>query len=111
MVGCEFTIVKFQDGEELVRTVHAHAMPEAVYSEDAADKFIRSKKGDLAKRMQTRIEHQVGSGWAVKQIVGLFITTYSRKPSRGSSYMPTPPELTNAKLGLINIKKRGRRML
>ena len=104
VVGCEFTIVKFQDGEEIIRTVHAHTMPEAVYSEDAADKFIRSKKGDLAKRMQTRIEHQVGSGWAVKQIVGLFITTYSQKPSRGSSYISTPPELCNPKLGLINIK-------
>ena len=62
-------------------------MPEAIYSEDAADKFIRAKKGDLAKRMQTRIDHQVGSGWAVKSIVGLFITTYSQKPSRGSSYI------------------------
>ena len=86
-------------GEEIEKTVHAHTMPEAIYSEDAADEFIRSKKGDLAKRMQTRIDHRVGSGWAVKSIVGLFITTYSRKPSRGSSYIATPPELPNAKIG------------
>ena len=91
-------------GEEIEKTVHAHTMPEAIYSEDAADKFIRSKKGDLAKRMQTRIDHQVGSGWAVKSIVGLFITTYSQKPSRGSSYIATPPELCNPRMGIVNIQ-------
>jgi hypothetical protein len=45
-------------------------MPESVYSEDAVDKFIRSKKGDLAKRLQARIDHQMGSGWSLKQVVG-----------------------------------------
>ena len=70
-------------GEEIEQTVHAHTMPEAIYSEDAADKFIRAKKGDLAKRVKTRIDHQVGSGWSVKSIVGLCITTYSQKPFKG----------------------------
>ena len=37
VVGCEFTIVKpTEDGEELAKTIHAHTMPEAVYSEEAA---------------------------------------------------------------------------
>ena len=81
-------------------------MPEAIYSEDAADKFIRAKKGDLAKRMHSRIDHQVGSGLAVKSIVGLFITTYSQKPSRGSSYIATPPELSNARMGIVNIQNK-----
>ena len=62
-------------GEEIEKTIHMHTVPEAIYSEDAADKFIRAKNGDLAKRMQTRIDHQVGSGWSVKSIVGFFITT------------------------------------
>ena len=79
-------------------------MPESVYSEDAVDKFIRSKKGDLAKRLQARIDYQMGSGWSLKRVVGLFITTYTQKPSRGSSYIPTPIALCNPKLGLINIK-------
>ena len=104
VIGIEFTIIKVNGDEEDEKTIHAHTMPEAVYSEDAVDKFIRSKRGDLAKRMQTRIDHQVGSGWALKNIVGLFITTYTQKPSRGSSYIPTPTALCNSKLGLINIK-------
>ena len=79
-------------------------MPESGYSEDAVDKFIRSKKGDLARRLQARIEHQMGSRWSLKQVVGLFITTYTQKSSRGSSYIPTPVALCNPKLGLINIK-------
>ena len=106
VVGCEFIIVKDVGGEEIEKTVHAHTMPEAIYSEDAADKFIRAKKGDLAKRMQTRIDHQVGSGWSVKSIVGLFITTYSQKPSRGSSYIATPPELCNPRMGIVNIQNK-----
>ena len=62
-------------------------MPESVYSEEAVDKFIRS---NLAKRLQSIIDYQMGSGWSLKRVVGLFITTYTQKPSRGSSYIPTP---------------------
>ena len=104
VVGVECLIVKPREEEESEKTIHAHTMPESVYSEDAVDKFIRSKKGDLAKRLQARIDHQMGSGWSLKQVVGLFITTYTQKPSRGSSYIPTPTALCNSKLGLVNIK-------
>jgi hypothetical protein len=104
VVGVECLIVKPREDEETEKTIHAHTMPESVYSEDAVDKFIRSKKGDLAKRLQARIDYQMGSGWSLKRVVGLFITTYTQKPSRGSSYIPTPIALCNPKLGLINIK-------
>ncbi len=96
--------VEPREDEETENTIHAHTMPQSVYSEDAVDTFIRRKKGDLAKRLQARIEHQMGSGWSLKRVVGLFITTYTQNPSRGSSYMPTPQALCNPKLGLINIK-------
>ena len=56
--------------------------------------------------MQTRIDHQFGSGWSVKSIVGLFITAYSQKPSRGSSYIATPPELCNPMLKLVSIENK-----
>ena len=104
VVGVECLIVKPREDEETEQTIHAHTMPESIYSEDAVDKFIRSKKGDLSKRMQARIDYQMGSGWSLKQVVGLFITTYTQKPSRGSSYIPTPKVLCNPKLSLINIK-------
>ena len=104
-MGSELLIVKATEGGgEVEKVTHAHTMPEAVYSEEAVDKFIRAKKGDLAKRVATRIDNQAGSGWSVKKYNTLFITTYSQKPSRGSSYIPTPPELNNAKTGLVNIK-------
>ena len=57
VIGCEFTIVKEVGGEEQEKTVHAHTMPEAIYSEEAVDKFIRANKGDLATRTQTRTDH------------------------------------------------------
>ena len=88
-------------GEE---TVHAHTMPEAIYSEDAADKFIRSKKGDLAQIMQTRIDHQVGSGWSVKHS-GLFHNRILTKNLRGFFLRSHPPELSRPALKLVNVKK------
>ena len=96
--------MKPREDEETEKTLHAHTMPESVYRKDAVDKFIKSKKGDLAKRLQARIDYQMGSGWSPEGVVGLFITTYTQKPSRGSSYIPTPIALCNPKLGLINIK-------
>ena len=44
MVGVECLIVKPREEEETEKTIHAHTMPESVYSADAVDKFIRSKK-------------------------------------------------------------------
>ena len=105
-MGVEFLIVKPREDEATEKTIHAHTMPESVYSDDAINKFIRNKKGDLARRLQARIDYQMGSGWSLKRVVGLFITTYTQKPSRGSSYIPTPVALCYPKLGLINIKKR-----
>ncbi len=64
VVGVECIIIKPREDEETKKTIHAHTIPESVYSEDAVDKFIRSKKGDLAKRLQKRIDHQTGSGWS-----------------------------------------------
>ena len=40
VVGVECTIVKPNEDEETEKTIHAHTMPESVYSEDAVDKFI-----------------------------------------------------------------------
>jgi hypothetical protein len=101
VVGIEFVITK-PDTDDM--TIHAHTFPESVYSEESVKDIIKGKKEDLEKRMLTRIEHQAGSGWSVKNIKGLFITTYTQKPSRGSSYIPTPECLNNSKLGLINLK-------
>jgi hypothetical protein len=44
VVGCEFHNRKRRGRGRDRKTVHAHTMPEAIYSEDAADKFIRAKK-------------------------------------------------------------------
>ena len=54
--------------------------------------------------MQIRINHQEGSGWSIAKIKGLFLQSYTQKPSRGSSYIPTPEALNHPKLSLVNIK-------
>ena len=108
VVGVEVIISKPADGEGEPKemTIHAHTMPESVFNDDDVAKYIRGKKVDLEQRMQTRIEHQAGSGWSVKRIKGLFITTYTQTPSRGSSHIPTPPALNNSKFGLVNIQNK-----
>ena len=46
----------------------------------------------------------IGSDWRLDRFVYLMVACYEIKPSRGSSYIPTPAPYTNAKCGLINIK-------
>ena len=44
------------------------------------------------------------SGWVLRKIHYLFIESFSIKPIRGSSYIPTPEKFSNSFCGLINIK-------
>ncbi len=56
VAGVECRIVKPSvEDEENVKTIHAHTMPEALYSKDAVDKFSESKRGIFpAKRLRTK---------------------------------------------------------
>jgi len=108
VVGVEVVISKTRTGhdEPDTKTIHAHTMPESVYSEEDVDRIIKAKRTDLHKRLDSRIEHQAGSGWTLSRIFGLFVTTYTQTPSRGSSHIPTPTALNNSKFGLINLKNK-----
>ena len=46
----------------------------------------------------------IGSDWRLDRFVYLMVACYEIKPSRGSSYIPSPAPYNNAKCGLINIK-------
>ena len=45
-----------------------------------------------------------GSGWMIDNVQDIHININNYAPIVGSSYIPTPPKLSNAKQGLINIK-------
>ena len=45
-----------------------------------------------------------GSGWVIDKGQDIHININNYEPLAGSSYIPTPPKLSNAKQGLINIK-------
>ncbi len=112
VVGVERRIAKpSSDDEGNVTTTHAHTMPEAEYNENAMDKLIKSKRSISAKRLQTRIEHQEGSGWSLSSVVGLCKPSHTQKPSGGFPYIPTAPALCNSKLGLANIKNEDQEFL
>ncbi len=44
MVGVECLIAKPREDEETEKTIHAHTMPESVYSDHAVDEFIEAKE-------------------------------------------------------------------
>ena len=45
-----------------------------------------------------------GSGWVIDKVQDIHININNYEPLAGSSYIPTPLKLSNAKQGLINIK-------
>jgi len=49
VVGVECLIVKPREEDETEQTIHAHTMPESIYSEDVVDKFIRVRKAIYPK--------------------------------------------------------------
>ena len=53
----------------------------------------------------------IGSGWTIVSIGKLMIDIVETKPLRGSSYIQTPEQFSKPTCGLLNIRKRGRRML
>ena len=64
VVGVECAIVKPREEEATEKTIHAHTMPESVYSEDAVDKFTKSKKSDLSTEVAS--ENRTPNGvWMV----------------------------------------------
>ncbi len=44
VVGVECLIVKPREEEETEKTIHAHTMPESVYSEDAEINLLEARK-------------------------------------------------------------------
>mgnify|MGYP003353303125 CR=1 FL=1 len=79
---------------------------EAAYSEEGVAKLIADKTADLETRVHARVDHQVGSGWTIKRITTMYLKCYTMKPSRGSSYIPTPDKFKNAKdLDIVNERR------
>ena len=44
------------------------------------------------------------TGWPIKRIHVVYLKSFTNKPVRGSSWIPTPDKYSNAKCGLINIQ-------
>ena len=73
-----------------------------VYSKDEVDNVL-DKLFNKLELLFTTMKHKE-SGYTLKKIHYLFVESFSIKPIRGSSYIPTPEKFSNPKSGLINIK-------
>ena len=45
-----------------------------------------------------------GSNWKLKDYINFTVEVFKIRPTRGSSYIPTPTRFSNPKCGLINIR-------
>ena len=73
-----------------------------VYSRDEVSEVLEKLFKKLEELFETMKFEQ--SGYSLEKIHYIFIESFSVKPVRGSSYIPTPLKFSNSRCGLINIK-------
>jgi hypothetical protein len=104
-LGVNATFVKVADNKEeadsgisnTISTKHA-----SVHSKAQVARVVDSLIEDLLFMFENT-KHK-GSGYSVKKIHRVFLKSYTVKPVRGSSYIPTPEKFAHNKCGLVNIK-------
>ena len=85
--------------------IHINSKMETVYMGDGlSDEAFSRMLDQMLTSLVTFTTH--GSGWVLKQIIGLNIRLVSHLPIRGSSYIALPPFLDNMKC-LLNIRNHG----
>ena len=104
VLSAKVTIIKLIENETITMTIYANTSPETAYSESGIASLIANKKDELEKKIYERMDKVSGSGWSIKNIEAITVTTYTQTPSRGSSWFEVPDELKNSRLTLINIK-------
>jgi len=103
-LGVNATFVKVADNKEeadsginnTISTKHA-----SVHSKAQVARVVDSLIEDLLFMFENT-KHK-GSGYSVKKIHRVFLKSYTVKPVRGSSYIPTPEKFAHSKCGLVNI--------
>ena len=101
--GLNITFEKIKDDytkEEINQTLWS--VPQVLTNESQIDKTMQLAGDSLS----TRAHHflRQGSNWRVRSINFQYIDILVYKPLEASSYIKLPPELQNARKGLINIK-------
>ncbi len=103
-IGCYATFMKLDKETDTIEkiTQPVKAPTIIVYSKDEVsevlDKLFK-KLEELFANMKFK-----KSGYSLEKIHYIFIESFSVKPLRGSSYIPTPLKFSNPRCGLINIK-------
>ena len=103
--GLNITFEKIKDDytkEEINQTLWS--VPQVLTNESQIDKTMQLAGDSLS----TRAHHflRQGSNWRVRSINFQYIDILVYKPLEASSYIKLPPELQNARKGLINIKNK-----
>ena len=103
-IGCYATFMKLNKEtdtiEKITQTVKAPHI--IVYSKDEVSEVLDKLFKKLEELFETMKFKQ--SGYSLDKIHYIFIESFSVKPVRGSSYIPTPLRFSNSRCGLINIK-------
>ena len=68
-----------------------------IYNVESVKPTIRTLKGNLEAAFRKSLSSITGSGWSVKSFDTMFGIAHTMKADRGSSYIPTPIQLSNSK--------------
>ena len=103
-IGCNATFMKqnTETGNIVKITQNVKAPNITVYSRDEVSEVLEKLFKKLEELFETMKFKQ--SGYSLEKIHYIFIESFSVKPVRGSSYIPTPLKFSNPRCGLINIK-------
>ena len=73
-----------------------------IYNKENIEKNLMLMIKDLEEKIEN--VKLKDTGWSIKRIHVVYLKSFTNKPVRGSSYIPTPEKYSNAKCGLINIQ-------
>ena len=102
-MGCNSTwLLIAKDADESKTITHTvKTTTIEVYSKEELNNVV-DKLFDKLELLFSTMKHKE-SGYTLRKINYLFVESFSIKPIRGSSYIPTPERFNN-KSGLINIQ-------
>ena len=69
-------------------------------------KSVLESQQDKLKQLFISDCNNLGSEWMLDRFTRFIVACYTVKPSRASSYIPTPEPYNNAKCGLVNIQNK-----
>ena len=98
------TFRKPKDGEILFKTAYFSSKPQTIINNVEILEALQLSKDQILNFVAQWISE--GSGWTIESVDNHHLNIVQYKPTKASSYIKLPQELSNSKKGLINLKNK-----